>query len=57
MLHQWPQMRVRFDDEWRLRGVDECCGKFAGLIDSELEPEVEKLVLKGSYLYLRWQRE
>ena len=45
MLHQWSKVWVRFDDEWRLRGINECCGKFAGLIDSELE----ELVLKGSY--------
>lgn len=38
VLHQWPQVRVRFDDGWRLRGVDECCSEFAGLIDTELEP-------------------
>lgn len=35
VLHQWPQVRVRFDDGWRLRGVDERCSEFAGLINSK----------------------
>lgn len=36
VLHQGPQVRVRFDDEGRLRAVDERGGELAGLIDSEL---------------------
>lgn len=35
--HQGAEMRVLADDEGVLGGIDESCGEFAGLVDSELE--------------------
>lgn len=35
--HQGAEMRVLADDDGALSGVDEGCGEFAGLVDSELD--------------------
>ena len=34
--HQRAKVRVTVDDRGGLRGVDESCGKLAGLVDAEL---------------------
>jgi hypothetical protein len=36
MSHERAEVRVFADDDRGLGGVDECCGEFAGLIDSKL---------------------
>lgn len=35
--HQGAEVRVLADDDGALGGVDEGCGEFAGLVDSELD--------------------
>jgi hypothetical protein len=34
--HERAEVRVFADDDGGLGGVDECCGEFAGLVDSKL---------------------
>ena len=41
VLHQRTQMRVGLYDKWCLGGIDECCGEFPGLVNSELRTRGE----------------
>ena len=36
VMHQLAKVRMRFDDRRCLSGVDERCGKFTGMVDSQL---------------------
>lgn len=35
--HEGAEVRMLADDDGGLGGVDECCGEFAGLVDSKLK--------------------
>ena len=36
VMHQLAELRMGFDDRRRLSGIDEGCGKFTGMVDSQL---------------------
>lgn len=52
--HERAEVRVFADDDGGLGGVNECCGEFAGLVDSKSRGEKVALLL-SERLELLWR--